>query len=186
MTMFLQGMTDMQKRRMVFAIGAMDSAGATPTDFHRYISTASVIDTNSTLTNLNLQKLGTSGNQFLGNNNATIGENASQIITDKSRVAYAGSAQWGHDWGKAANFTATGAMGGALDMYLVRQSSGTFQDRLKPSVYEALMYRGNPVFAQLDMDGNLYIAAVPEPETYALMLAGLGLVGWMARRRKAA
>ena len=27
------------------------------------------------------------------------------------------------------------------------------------------------------------LAAVPEPETYALMLAGLGLVGWAARRR---
>ncbi|MCY4745505.1 FxDxF family PEP-CTERM protein [Pelomonas sp. UHG3] len=27
---------------------------------------------------------------------------------------------------------------------------------------------------------------VPEPQTYALMLGGLGLVGWMARRRKAA
>jgi hypothetical protein len=29
------------------------------------------------------------------------------------------------------------------------------------------------------------VGAVPEPETYALMLAGLGLVGWVARRRRA-
>ena len=29
------------------------------------------------------------------------------------------------------------------------------------------------------------VAPVPEPETYALMLAGLGVVGFMARRRKA-
>ena len=28
------------------------------------------------------------------------------------------------------------------------------------------------------------ITAIPEPETYALMLAGIGLTGWLARRRK--
>lgn len=28
------------------------------------------------------------------------------------------------------------------------------------------------------------VNAIPEPETYALMLAGLGCVGWMARRRR--
>nr|WP_315398072.1 PEP-CTERM sorting domain-containing protein [uncultured Duganella sp.] len=32
----------------------------------------------------------------------------------------------------------------------------------------------------------LSVSAVPEPETYALLIGGLGLVGWSARRRKAA
>jgi hypothetical protein len=31
-----------------------------------------------------------------------------------------------------------------------------------------------------------YAAPIPEPETYAMMIAGLGLVGFMARRRKQA
>lgn len=31
---------------------------------------------------------------------------------------------------------------------------------------------------------NVSVTAVPEPETYALMLAGLGLIGFSARRRK--
>lgn len=34
--------------------------------------------------------------------------------------------------------------------------------------------------------GNVVVAAVPEPETYAMLLAGLGLVGAVARRRKQA
>ena len=33
---------------------------------------------------------------------------------------------------------------------------------------------------------NLQVAAVPEPETYAMMIAGLGLMGFMVRRKKAA
>lgn len=32
--------------------------------------------------------------------------------------------------------------------------------------------------------GAVMLMPVPEPETYGMMLAGLGLVGWMARRRR--
>jgi len=34
-------------------------------------------------------------------------------------------------------------------------------------------------------DAHISVAAVPEPETYAMLLAGLGLIGFSARRRKA-
>jgi hypothetical protein len=34
--------------------------------------------------------------------------------------------------------------------------------------------------------GDLAIAAVPEPETYGMLLAGLGVMGFLARRRKGA
>jgi hypothetical protein len=37
-----------------------------------------------------------------------------------------------------------------------------------------------------ETDNHAFITAVPEPETYVLMLAGLGLLGVMARRKKAA
>jgi len=35
-----------------------------------------------------------------------------------------------------------------------------------------------------ETDNHSFITAVPEPETYAMMLAGLGLLGFMSRRRK--
>ena len=36
-----------------------------------------------------------------------------------------------------------------------------------------------------DYSAPVAVTPVPEPSTYALMLAGLGLVGWIARKRKA-
>lgn len=35
------------------------------------------------------------------------------------------------------------------------------------------------------LSANFNVSAVPEPETYAMMLAGLGLLGFAARRKKA-
>jgi hypothetical protein len=46
---------------------------------------------------------------------------------------------------------------------------------------------GALVFAEATTYGTFQaVAAVPEPETYAMMLAGLGLLGFMARRKKTA
>ena len=42
---------------------------------------------------------------------------------------------------------------------------------------------GNDVKLYLDSANALHIAAVPEPETYAMLMAGLGLMGAIARRR---
>ncbi len=74
------------------------------------------------------------------------------------------------DLGSTSNCFAVDA-GGAVTVTRVTDVSGY---ALIPGVLHA--YRVSP--------GDLgYVAPVPEPRTYALMLAGLGLVGLIARRR---
>ena len=48
-----------------------------------------------------------------------------------------------------------------------------------------LMYGGGDTVTGLtfDVTAHINVVAIPEPETYALMLAGLGTIGWIARRR---
>ncbi len=48
----------------------------------------------------------------------------------------------------------------------------------------SVQINANHFFKPIDVRG--YTSAVPEPETYAMLLAGLGLVGFTARRRKLA
>jgi hypothetical protein len=43
---------------------------------------------------------------------------------------------------------------------------------------------GNPGAIHSVSFGYEYIMAVPEPETYAMLITGLGLIGFSARRRR--
>jgi hypothetical protein len=43
---------------------------------------------------------------------------------------------------------------------------------------------GNPTGLRVEFASSSIMAAVPEPETYAMLLAGLGLMGFVARRRQ--
>lgn len=63
---------------------------------------------------------------------------------------------------------------------------GSFQGAFSSFSYSGLGggYTASLVFNVDGVDVN--VAAVPEPETYAMLLAGLGAIGWASRRRKRA
>lgn len=75
------------------------------------------------------------------------------------------SPTWGIDPGEHAAFSFSGAALGSFDVGAL--ASGVHVRRLVNGQSESFV-----------------TTAVPEPSTYALMLAGLGLVGFMARRRR--
>lgn len=62
-------------------------------------------------------------------------------------------------------------------MFIPNPGTGDNWHNFEPEEHDS----SHEVFLNIDYT----IAAVPEPSTYALMLGGLGLIGLMARRRKA-
>jgi hypothetical protein len=48
-----------------------------------------------------------------------------------------------------------------------------------------LTVMGNVITPSASYSGDINVSAVPEPETYGMLLAGLGIVGFLARRRNA-
>ena len=79
-------------------------------------------------------------------------------------VEYASNTATLHEWMQDPNFPMEATYVG-FDV----KGNGTFD---------------NYVFAMSFTPGSVGLAPIPEPETYAMMLAGLALVGAVARRRK--
>lgn len=57
-----------------------------------------------------------------------------------------------------------------------------FTGTLVPGAYSLVI--GGNAGPGASYGGNVVLTPIPEPETYALMLAGLGVVGFMAARRR--
>jgi hypothetical protein len=101
------------------------------------------------------------GGRFSADNSATVSLNGTQIGNAAGPTSFY---SWSN-FGTASGFTA-GLNTLSFDVTNLRQNGG------------------NPTGLRVEfLESN--IAAVPEPETYGMLLAGLGLMAFVARRRKA-
>jgi hypothetical protein len=93
--------------------------------------------------------------------------------------------------GVALNFGAlpaasTGSFAGSFSLASTAFNSlltGVSTGKAYVNIHTPGTYAGGEIRGFLAPSG--VVAAIPEPETYALMLAGLGAVAWAARRRSA-
>lgn len=94
--------------------------------------------------------------------------------------------RFGNNNGGGINFNNTGTVANnsyASGLGLMRLDGA--QGGIAATTYTPYIDDGFAIRAYFDASaGKVTIAAVPEPETYALLLAGLGLMGAIARRRR--
>lgn len=172
---FLSASTDIS--RLQWNIAAVDSNG---TD--RVLTTAKEITTAQTPIYTEFRKLGQNGADvyLAAMNPALTGESA----------LYDGSASsinlWGNNFGGYAPFRTTGGIGENLGFFMLSEKLPTGSTTTLATVQQ-YMGSGEAAYWHLSATGNLTynVPAIPEPSEYALMLAGLGMLGFMARRRLA-
>ncbi|KAB8042190.1 choice-of-anchor A family protein [Janthinobacterium aquaticum] len=83
----------------------------------------------------------------------------------------------------SVNFNGIQVLGSVLaPNALISGGNGGITGTVVAGDWNSTLTLGNKAFVASDVAG--FVSAVPEPETYAMLLAGLGLVGFAARRRK--
>ena len=96
---------------------------------------------------------------------------------------------WGGTSNTALQFSGAnliGTSGAQSGVAFSTSVSGSFSSAVNPYSLTIGVAVNRTTAGTSTGDLNLQVTPIPEPETYALMLAGLGLLGAVARRRKGA
>lgn len=174
---FLAGVADTSALK--FNLVAADTSGA-----RRLLTTFTVANSPTTF-NDSIRSAASNVNLFATAVNGVIGANDSVAVNNGS-AAWAGKASFKDlagllGFSNAGTLTNNSYASGLNFMRIDAAATGTANSTYTPYA------DGSPVHVWVDTsDSTLHIAAaVPEPESYAMLLAGLGMIGVIARRRRA-
>ena len=185
-TAWSQFLTTATLANIKYAVVAQDNTGS-GAGGRGLISTYSAFATNPTTGQL--QTIGANFDSYVNNNGTgsqVLYENHS-IVANGSSVANTGGAYAPNYFGSGKNFNlgpiAAGAIGGDLGVFQYTSAATTF-------VTPTLTVFGNGAKFNLASNGALSysttaIAPIPEADTWAMMLLGLGFMGFVARRKQA-
>jgi hypothetical protein len=154
----------------------------------QFLTTATldaVSNSTAASTNGNLTAINNSFNTMLNlvTDNSSIATNnsyfTSAAVTDFSNwsVGFKDTAA-----GKLSAFTTGNAIGTDASFFNLLRSSGTNGQKY---TFSTVLPQAAPNDYKWSFDGSTLVAApIPEPETYGMMLAGLAVIGAIARRRR--
>jgi len=189
---FTAGMDAATISGLQWDVTALDSNGVSSADQRRILTTSAtnLVDqialSGVSTTNSELNNAVTNQDIYWDAAIATMGAGTEIIVDDTASNAFAISVAV-HSTnfsGKTTDFSTVGQVGDSMGFYyLTRTSSSNTAEALAVAYGNA---NGASSFT-LGTDGALNFATaapVPEASTYGMMLAGLGLVGFMAKRRR--
>jgi len=191
---FTAGMDAATIAGLKWDVTALDGAGTSAADQKRILTTSAgnlvsdIAASGVSTTNGEITLAITNQDFYWDAAIAAMGAGTEIIVSDTASTAFAiSSAVHSSNFsGKTPDFSTVGNVGDSLGFYYLTRSGTTSGAEVLAAAYGNA--NGASTFT-LAANGALSfaapVAAVPEASTYGMMLAGLGLVGFMARRRTA-